>query len=69
MTEIKFGDEALIKKLKQEEADKIFKENSVPCTNCHEQGTVYHDCDCQFCGEQTEECENCGGKGRVLKND
>ena len=67
MLRFAFGDEVLIRLLRELNERLRYIEETEVCFSCEGTGKQEHECDCIYCGKQAQTCGNCFGEGRTDK--
>ena len=62
-----FGDPQIVEIVRKLNVRLLIIDSTDPCPVCEGTGGENHDCDCNFCDMEVEECEECDGSGRVDK--
>ena len=63
-----FGNQELLELQQEIDEDQKVIDNSITCSKCDGEGTVWHECDCGACDLDTEGCPQCGGEGYLPKS-
>lgn len=63
-----FGNKELIYILEKAQELQKWMDETITCTKCEGEGEVDHDCECDLCRTDTEECMDCNGEGRIYPN-
>lgn len=62
-----FGNAKLLGLLESVAARVDWYENTKECKECKGTGKADHDCSCELCTIEFEECPKCDGEGRIEK--
>ena len=63
-----FGDPGITRIVRKLNKKVSEQKNTKICVSCGGKGGEIHECDCEYCDVEMEECQECAGSGRVEKD-